>query len=327
MSPSEVKKLGSQSKKSNFTSGTGGYNVKFCFEKVRTRVIPILKRIEVGEYPAKIARWYGWSRQHVKYYCDKLAQAKLIRRDKRSSAVFYELTAKGKNFLAGCEGTVFSSGVFRLHHCCVKFPILREGWYPVGGFREVEMVNWTALLGLELGVSVRKTSKNWIVMCETVYGKHPGELFSMAQNLANRVAASMVSKYGVVLGVGNIQKGYELALDDPVAEFISQFFEVSTDKRKLDHSEGVGELDHLSRDSAIEYLLMPERVKKMEGQLLGVSSQLEDLKIEKASLEKEVGVLREAIVEFTKVLKSVNGNGVEKPAVQASSNSEPLYIS
>jgi len=267
--------LSKQSKKSNFTSS--GVKVKFCFEKVRTRIIPILKRIEVEEYPAKIGRLYGWSRQNVNYYCKKLAESGLIRRDKRSSAVFYELTGKGKKFLAGCEGTVFSSGIYRLQHCCVKFPIVREGVYP-SGFKEVEMVNWTALLGLEKGVSVKKTTKNWIVQCETVYGKHPGQLFNLAQNLANRVAASLIDKYGVILNAGLIQKGYELAVDDPVAEFLSQFFEISTDKRKIDHSELMGEIDHLSRDSAIEYLLMPERVKKVEGQLAGALSKLDDLR-------------------------------------------------
>lgn len=266
--------------------------VKFYFSTVRSRVIPILKRIEVGDYPTKIGRWYGWSRQHVKYYCDKLCRAGLIRRTLRSSAVFYELTCKGKKFLVGCEGRVFGSGVFRLHHCCVKFRIVREGVYPRGSFREVEMVNWTALLGLEQGVSVRKTTRHWIVECEAVYGKHPGELFSLVSNLANRVAKSLMGKYGVVLGEGVIQKGYELAVDDPVAEFLSRFFEVSTCKRKMDHSELTGEIDHLSRDAAVEYLLMPERVKKLEGQILGLSSQVEDLQ---SDVHQLVQVLKEAV--------------------------------
>lgn len=304
MSKSNVKKLVSQSKKSNFTSSD--VKVKFCFEKVRTRVIPILKRIEVGDYPAKIARWYGWSRQHVNYYCKKLVECDLIRRDKRSSAVFYELTGKGKKFLRGCEGTVFSSGVFRLHHCCVKFPIVREGCYPAGDFKEVEMVNWTALLGLEKGVSVKKTSCNWIVQCETLYGKHPGELFSMVMNLANRVAQSLMSKYGVVLGVGNVQKGYELAIDDPVAQFLSKYFEVSTKKSKLDHSvEDQGELDHLSRDAAIDYLLMPERLKKIEGQFRGLSSQVNDLRLERDGLRDEIFALKNIVSELTGVLTGV----------------------
>jgi hypothetical protein len=66
-----------------------------------------------------------------------------------------------------CEGVLFSSGVFRLHRCFFKYPILREGVYPAGDFRRVEMVNWTALLGLEQGVKVRHTSRSWIVHVET----------------------------------------------------------------------------------------------------------------------------------------------------------------
>ena len=68
--------------------------VKFYFSTVRSRVIPILKRIEVGDYPSKIARLYGWSKQHVFYYLKQLEKFGLVRRKVRSSAVFYELTKR-----------------------------------------------------------------------------------------------------------------------------------------------------------------------------------------------------------------------------------------
>jgi prophage DNA circulation protein len=62
----------------------------------------------------------------------------------------------------------------------------------------------------------------------------------------------------------------------------------------MDHSPGEleGEIDHLSKDAAIEYLLMPERVKKLEGQILGLSSQIEDLR---SDVSRLVQVLKEAI--------------------------------
>lgn len=251
----------------------------FYFTTVRTRVIPILKRVEVGDYPSKIARIYGWSKQHVYYYLKKLQKAGLVRRKLRSNVVFYSLTRRGKNLLRSCEGAVFGSGIFRLHRCFVKFGIVREGVYPRGDFRRVEMVNWTALLGLEKGVKVRKTSRNWIVHVETLYGRHPGELFGLAKNLADRVAKSLMLKYGCILGEGKIGKGYELAIDDPVAQLLSRYFTVSTPRRKMDHSPGEleGEIDHLSRDAAIEYLLMPERVKKLEGKVDALHHDLEDL--------------------------------------------------
>jgi len=267
--------------------------VKFYFSTVRSKVIPILKRVEVGDYPSKIARIYGWSKQHVFYYLKKLQKAGLVRRQVRSSVVFYELTHKGKELLGSCEGVVYGSGVFRLHRCRVKFPIVREGYYPRGRFREVELVNWSQLLGLERGVAVQKTTRHWVVNVETLFGRHPGELFGLAKNLADRVAESMVLKYGVVLGVGQVCKGYELAIDDPVAKLLARYFTVATPNRKMDHSLGEleGEIDHLSRDAAIEYLMMPERVKKVEGQLAGALSKLDDLEKDVHDL---VQVLKEA---------------------------------
>ena len=269
--------------------------VKFYFSTVRSRVIPILKRVEVGDYPSKIARLYGWSKQHVFYYLKKLEKAGLVRRKVRSSAVFYELTNRGQKVLTSCEGIIYSSGVYRLHKCQVLFPIVREGFYPADDFRKVEMVNWTALLGLVHGVSVRKTSRHWIVHVETLYGRYPGELFTLAKNLGDRVARALMSKYGVLLAEGQVGKGYELAIDDPVAKLLSRYFTISTPKRKMDHSPGKleGEIDHLSRDAAVEYLLMPERVKKLEGQLLSLSGQVEDLR---SDMHQLVQVLKDCLV-------------------------------
>ena len=93
---------------------------------------------------------------------------------------------------------MYSSDVFRLHKCQVLFPIVREGFYPEDDLRRVEMVNWTALLGLVHGVVV-ETSRHWIVHVETLYGRSPGELFGLAKNLGDRVAQALMTKYGVLL--------------------------------------------------------------------------------------------------------------------------------
>lgn len=268
----------SEDRSQNFSRSKS--KVKFDFCTVRTRVIPILKGIEVKMYPAKIGRARGWKKQHVAYYVHKLEKAGLIRRLKRSSFVDYELTERDQNFLISCEGVLFSSGVFRLHRCFFKFPILREGVYPLGDFRRVEMQNWTALLGLEQGVKVRKTTGSWIVHVETLYGRSPGELVTRAKNLADRVSMGLMSKYGCVLGQGMINRRHELGVDDPAAQLLNQYFTVSTPNRVIDDSPGEdeGEIDHLGRDAAVEYLLMPERVKKVEGKLDILCSDLETMK-------------------------------------------------
>jgi len=93
------------------------------------------------------------------------------------------------------------------------------------------------------------------------------------------VRRSLMLKYGCLLDEGKIGRGYELAIDDPVAQLLSRYFTVSTPKRKMDHSPGEleGEIDHLSRDAAVEYLLMPERVKKLEGKVDALHYDLEEL--------------------------------------------------
>ena len=239
-------------------------------------------------YPSKIGRARGWTKQHVAYYVRKLEKAGLIRRVKRSNFVDYELTGQGQNFLISCEGVLFSSGVFRLHRCFFKFPVLREGVYPAGDFKRVEMQNWAALLGLEQGVKVRHTTTSWIVHVETLYGRSPGELVTVAKNLADRVAKGLMSKYGCFLGEGQINRRHELGVDDPVAKLLNRYFTVSTPKRVIDDSPGEdeGELDHLGRDAAVEYLMMPKRVKKLEGQVENVVCDLEKISGSLARLEK-----------------------------------------
>ncbi|NLF87453.1 hypothetical protein GX563_01365 [Candidatus Bathyarchaeota archaeon] len=299
--------------------------VKFDFSTVRSRVLPILKGIEVQMYPAKIGRARGWSKQHVDYYVKKIEKAGLIRRLKRSNFVDYELTEKGQNFLISCEGVLFSSGVFRLHRCFFKFPVLREGVYPMGDFKRIELVNWTALLGLEQGVKVRHTTTSWIVHVETLYGRSPGELVTLAKNLADRVAKGLSNKYGCVLGEGQINKRHELGVDDPVAKLLNRYFTVSTPKRVIDDSPGEdeGELDHLGRDAAVEYLLMPERVKKLEGQMGNVLCDLEKISGSLSKLDK----MGYDIAKVADVLCKLADSGSSPDVAKASTDGGNSYVS
>lgn len=167
-----------------------------------------------------------------------------------------------------CEGTVFPARLYRFDKCQVAYEILADGLVPEN-FKKVEMINWTALLGTELGVKVRKTTRNWIVHVAVIRGKNPIEVTNLAVNLANRVRNALMSKYCCVLGEGKIVAG-EMAIEDPVASLFGRYFTVRTDKRKIDHSWAVGELEHLQKDAVIEYLQMPERVKSMEQEIVGL---------------------------------------------------------
>jgi len=238
------------------------YKVKFDTSTVRTWVLPLLRRIEAGDYPTKAGRIIGLSRQHTWYYIKKLEKAKLIRRQIRSNVVFYELTSQSINLLKSCEGRIFPAELYRFDKCQVSYKVVVGGLVPEN-FRRVEMVNWTALLGTELGVKVRRTTRSWIVHIEVIRGRNPVEVTNLAMNLANRVAGALRTKYGCVLGEGKIVSG-ELAVEDPVASLFGRYFTVRTPRRKIDHSWTVGELEHLQKDAVIEYLQMPERVKNLE---------------------------------------------------------------
>ena len=255
--------------------GVQKYRVKFDTRTVRTWVLPLLMRIGAGDYPTKAGRIIGLSRQHTWYYVRKLEECRLIRREKRSNVVFYELTVESKNLLASCEGTVFPARLYRFDKCQVAYEIIADGLVPEN-FRKVEMTNWTALLGTELGVKVRKTTRSWIVHVEVIRGRNPIEVTNLAMNLADRVRNALVSKYGCVLGDGKVVAG-EMAVEDPVASLFGRYFTVRTDKRKIDHSWNVGELEHLQRDAVIEYLQMPERVRNVEFQLGALRGDLSRL--------------------------------------------------
>jgi hypothetical protein len=246
--------------------------VKFDTKTFRRWVLPLLIRIGKGEYPTEAGRNIKLGRQHTWYYVKKLEDCNLIRREKRSNVVFYELTSESKRLLASCEGRVFPARLYRFDKCQVAYEIVADGLVPEN-FKRVEMVNWTALLGTELGVRVRKTTRSWIVHVEVIRGRNPIEVTNLAMNLANRVRDALVSKYGCVLGDGRVVAG-EMAVEDPVASLFGRYFTVRTDKRKIDHSWAVGELEHLQRDAVIEYLQMPERVKNVEWQMESVNRSL-----------------------------------------------------
>jgi DNA-binding transcriptional ArsR family regulator len=248
------------------------YKVKFDTRTVRTWVLPLLMRIGVGDYPTKAGRIIGLSRQHTWYYVRKLEECGLVRREKRSNVVFYELTVESKNLLTLCEGTVFPARLYRFDKCQVAYEIIAAGLVP-DNFKKVEMVNWTALLGTELGVRVRRTTRSWIVHVEVIRGRNPIEVTNLAMNLANRVRDALVRKYSCVLGEGKVISG-EMAVEDPVASMFGRYFTVRTDKRKIDHSWSVGELEHLQRDAVIEYLQMPEKVKSIEVEVAAMRSDI-----------------------------------------------------
>ena len=263
--------------------------VKFNTATIRERLLPILKMLDAGNYPAKIARMLGMARPHVYYYIKKMVKAGLIKRRNIKWPAFYDVTAKGKKFLTRCK--VLEPGfLFRLHRCGFKYPIFADplrGLDDLEGLRRVEKAcgHWTALIGDEGGVKFEKTTKHIIIWCESLTGRDPDELLLRAKTMADRVAASLAVKYGFRLGEGRLVPKKHIGVYDPVAELLSKRFEISDDVGKIDRSEGMGEIDWYSAKAAKDYLLMPKRVENLEQRITDLQGQIQEL----------VQVLKEAL--------------------------------
>jgi hypothetical protein len=104
-----------------------------------------------------------------------------------------------------------------------------------------------------------------IVYVKTLYGRDPVGLLYLARACANRTAKALMRKYWCLLGEGKLCRRPHIAVDDPVAEFIRRYFELSGEDARIDASEGMDEIDHFTIESAVNYLRLPEITKRMQG--------------------------------------------------------------
>lgn len=128
------------------------------------------------------------------------------------------------------------------------------------------------------GVTVEGTPSSVIVHVETLFGRDPVRLLDLARACADRTAEALMRKYGCRLEEGKLCRHPHIAIDDPVAEFISHYFELSGENSKIDASEGVGEIDHFTIESAVDYLRLPEITKRMQGQIEVIGGELEAIR-------------------------------------------------
>lgn len=235
------------------------YKVKFYSSTLRSRLVPILKYIHAGNYPAKIARVLGLSRQHVHYYIKKMRKAGLIKRSRVKWPAFYSLTPRGKKVLTRCE-RLAPGFLFRLHNVVFRYPLLACDC-ELAGWVRVQKRNWAASFGKVLGVRVEKTTRHILVYCDVVEGYGPDELLLRAKDQADRVAVALQVKYGMKVGLGKLCRKPHFGVYDPVAALMSKYVQLSDDVAKIDESETYGEIDWLSERAAKDYLLMPGNVR------------------------------------------------------------------
>jgi len=231
-------------------------------------LVKILLLLDAGNYPSKIARILGFSKQKVRYWVKAAEREGLVIPKSRDVVTLYQLTWKGretsKKFLTG--GEVVGRSV-RLHAFSVKYPILVEPEVSVD-WDKVRMQNWDRFVGSEAGLRVEKTSRHLIVHADRIYGSDPWQLFFLAYRQCDRVSRYLESKFRMKLGAGELlRKPHFAVMDDPVAKHLAGVMEFSDDIGKLDESEGEGELDlydpNFVKNYLVSFTTLPALVCKM----------------------------------------------------------------
>lgn len=255
--------------------------------------------LEAGYYPARIASILGKSKSAVHYYIKKLLDGGFIERQEslkclkpglyvkkfRGVITLYRITQPGSNFLDGIERLAVGRRL-RLHNVYWKYPVLSGPRLPIE-WRKVEMTNWTQLIGMELGLRVRKNPGSVEIISGVVEGTDPFRLLLRARNEADRLATHLEAKFDMKLGRAELSRRPHFGVWDPVAGAYAKSFQLSTDLAKIDESEGYGEIDWLSPYAADDYLCMPERIRRLqenhsvllEGQRLFSEGMLEHMKM------------------------------------------------
>ena len=279
------------------------YKAKFYSSTVRSRLLPVLRHMDAGNYPAKIARTLGVSKQHLHYYIRKMREAGLIKRSKIKWPAFYSLTPRGKKLLTRCE-RVAPGFLFRLHNVVFKYALRGPAADPAG-WTKIRKRNWTAAYGKELGVRVEKTSRSVLIYCDVVEGYNPDELRCLAKGQADRIAATLRVKYGWRLGEGRQCRKAHFGVYDPVAALVSKYVQISDDIANIDQSETYGEIDWLTPKAAKDYLLMPGYVRR----LFQLQREFAEGMADHRAMIKEIQAMTKETRELVEELRHQNKHG------------------
>lgn len=294
------------------------------YAKTLPLIVRILKMIEAGYYPAKIADMLGRSRSGIHYHIKKLAEAgyleplesltpllrldtmepwdKQITKKMKGAIKLYRLTQAGSNFLAGIERKA-RGRVVRLHNLYVKYPIVRQPSKRIK-WRRVEMTNWTQLLGRELGLTVRKNPRSVEVITSVSEGTDPWKMLFQARAEADNLAAHLEQKFDMELGRGELSRKPHFGVYDPVAAQFSKHFLLSDDVGKIDESEGFGEKDYFSPDAAKDQLLLPSNVSALR-------RDMDDVRASQQMVLDEMKEFRLGVAEHMRLIRELQTTTME----------------
>ena len=265
------------------------------YEKSFTSIYRILVSINKGMYLSQMARKLGMSKQNVAYYLKKLEKEGYIQTEIRTSAKFYTLTEKGKEFLKKLRIKLTKSQKFslptteevRLHNLAIKFPILEDN--PNFNWQRANpnLKNWLEKYQTldQYGITLKKTTKHIIVYIHQFYAKDYSEWLN---KLLVRIA--LVDRYlrdnGIKIDIFNgkvisqhIAITMNKQIEDSLKRIVGKKITASINlgrkaksvypsdlkaKAWIDYSLGRMELESNDMEYIENFMLMPERVARFE---------------------------------------------------------------
>jgi len=253
----------------------------------------ILRLLADGNYPSKVARILGISKQLMHYYCKMLLSKGYLSKSK-GYPTFYTTTQTGKNFIGECERG-FKGKTFRLHNIAIKYAIIVDAKAPAD-WNRVQLRNWGKEIGSLLGITVEKTTKNVIIYPDVVEGEDPYQLLFYAKDESDRVAGLLEDRLKMKLGRGELVRKPHFAIKDPIISEFSKNMELTTDGAKVDESEGLGEIDYLDVETAKDYVTMPSRIKNIEKNMLIFAKAMSEHLALIKSLQDVASAIKQAVM-------------------------------
>ena len=278
-----------------------------------TLVARILQLLEAGNYPSKVARLLGMSRQHVHYYCRKLLDMGYVRKTVRDRVTFYELTAAGKNFLTRSERRAGPGVVLRLHGYALKYPVLEWPRIRVDWPKVQRMKNWNKMIGSELGLTVELTTRHLITYADVIEGDNPYELIYLASRECDRLAAYLESKFQMRLGRPKLKDPRpHFGVWDPIAQKFSEWLKLSDDIADIDRSPPykLGEIDWRDPEAAKRYLITLMTLPSLVREFRDGMREFRQGATQHMAMIKEV---RELARETRELVKTLEKRAKERP--------------
>ena len=249
--------------------------VKKISFKVKSKVLlyDILIRLEKNESLDEIRRWYGWSRQRLYYYINKLKKAGIIRIKVRDKIALYELTEKGKVFFN--RHVEYLNSSIRLHN--VEFIADIESLGTMTSEKEWKLRGIINRMRKETNCTIIWNNDTIRFLVSNLFGTNAFQLLEDSKDIVRKVIKNLESEFNLKIGELILNRKPHFAIKTPVAEEFSKNLEITTSDGKIDASEGYGEIDYFNPESADAYMAMPKKVSELEKHLINQTMIMDKL--------------------------------------------------